>query len=96
MNSVEEKHCNKCGKCCRGFHITTALLSKDLLAYYNYHEGVEVIQKNGKLMLRIHARCLHLTENNLCDIYNNRPRVCKDGYTKNRQHVIFPEECGLK
>ena len=28
--------------------------------------------------------CLHLTENNLCDIYNNRPFICNVDETYNK------------
>ena len=96
LKEAEGKECSKCGACCKGFSIPTKTLSKDLIDYFTYHEGVEIKEVDGQQLIYVNARCEHLTEENLCAIYDHRPIVCRDGYTKNRKGVIWHEGCTLR
>ena len=97
LKESEGKVCSKCGKCCLGFRIRIPNLSPDYKRYYSYHENTEVQEIDGKTFLRINNRCKNLSKDNLCLIYENRPDICRDGYTKIRDdRVNFPEGCTLK
>lgn len=96
LKEAEGKECSKCGKCCMGFSLPTKILSKDLIDYFSYHKGVEIRKQDGQQFIYINARCEHLTECNLCAIYDHRPIVCRDAYIKNRTGAIFQDGCTLK
>jgi len=90
------KVCNKCGDCCRGFHMPLKNLNNDVRKYLLYHENCEIQEHNGKHFLYIKNKCKHLGDDNLCAIYESRPEVCKRGYTEDTDNVIYPEKCSLK
>lgn len=90
------KACNKCGKCCLGFHIPIGNQEADMKKYFEYHENCEIIKYEDKEYIHVKSRCNHLKEDNTCAIYPDRPRVCKVAYTKIREGFIFPEGCSLK
>jgi len=97
LKEAKGKVCNKCGKCCVGFHLPVKTLSQDQINYFSYHENVEVqTLEGGQLSLFFNNKCKHLAKDNLCAIYETRPDVCRDAYTKNRQGVIFPEGCSMR
>ena len=69
--------CEKCGACCKIVRIYQKF-EKDELIWWEYH-GIE-----AKKSINLDAHyidfpipCKHL-KNNLCDIWENRPQVCRD------------------
>lgn len=76
MNSCDS--CKAC--CCRFIDLPINILgmTNDLRTWLNIHQNIEVITDTNKHILRIYSKCVHLTENNRCSIYNNRPTICKN------------------
>lgn len=97
LKEAEGKVCSKCGNCCLGFHIPLATLSPDYRRYLSLHENCEIETRDGKDYLYVKNRCKHLGEDNLCNIYDERPQVCKDAYVKDRGKAVFyPEGCTMR
>lgn len=97
LKESEDKVCSKCGKCCLGFRIQIPNLSPDYKRYFSYHRNTEIQVIDGKTFLYIKNRCNNLTKGNLCIIYEKRPDICRDAYTKIRDdRVNFPVGCTLK
>jgi Fe-S-cluster containining protein len=66
--------CKKCGECCKFFSIPYVNLTVVAREYLEMH-GVGIDRETERLI--IPARCKHLTEDNKCNIYGNRPDGCK-------------------
>jgi Fe-S-cluster containining protein len=64
--------CHCCGECCKFISANIDVSSSDA-AWLAYH-GV-VFNEHGKAL--IPCRCLMLTEDNLCSIYEDRPANCR-------------------
>lgn len=75
-------------KCCTYFAIQIdGPRSKEDFEDYLWfiaHEGVSMYVDAGKWYLQVETRCRMLGRNNLCTIYDARPKICAD-YT--------PEDC---
>ena len=90
------KECSKCGACCR--HLSFQIEDTDgrWAEYYKAH-GCTVI-KNKKIenmiMILVPNVCPHLKDN-LCDIYETRPQVCRD-FKGQTDGYYVPPECTLK
>jgi Fe-S-cluster containining protein len=42
------------------------------------HEGVSVFVEEGDWYIQFQTRCKNLREDNLCGIYEDRPKICAD------------------
>ncbi len=76
--------CKKCaGLCCRylALPIETPTDKDDFddIRWYLAHEGISIFVEKGDWYINIANRCKHLTRENLCDIYDTRPKICR-GY----------------
>ena len=76
--------CQKCaGLCCRYLALPienpTTKNDYDDIRWYLAHEGISVFVEDGEWYINIASRCKYLTSENLCDIYETRPRICR-GY----------------
>lgn len=87
MLTKENFECKRCGKCCRKY--TVKLSNKDIRrikkAGFRKEYFAEIDnfdRKYGNYALRrINNKCIFLTERHnkaYCQIYNNRPEICKD------------------
>ena len=79
--------CHKCGNCCRQLIFMVPTLSKNQIEYYE-KKGCEVT----KNQITIPYVCPHLNSDNMCDIYEDRPLLCKV-YTGQKM-FYRPEGCG--
>ncbi len=75
--------CPKCaGLCCRYVALPIDKPSTrgdyDDIRWYLAHEGFSVFVDEGDWYVNIASKCKYLTEDNLCSIYENRPRICRD------------------
>jgi len=85
--------CSQCGKCCGFIDFTVntpAPVPHSTKEYFDYH-NVEVIQKRNKVIYRVWNKCKHLNEDNMCDIWETRPQVCRN--TKTNSHLVKPDGC---
>lgn len=87
------KECSKCGACCKTLSFQIEDPDGRWKEYYEAH-GCKVLGE-GMIMILIPMRCPHLTEGNLCDIYENRPKVCRDFKGQTNGYYV-PDECTLK
>ncbi|GAI88975.1 unnamed protein product, partial [marine sediment metagenome] len=71
--------CDKCGRCCQEFSFE---LNSEELWLKKFIKFLEVMKLNSLLRLvkkvKIILRCKHLDKNNLCEIYEKRPKRCRD------------------
>ena len=70
------------GRCCKYFSLPidtpTDDAALDDIRWYLMHEDTHVYKYEGDWYLLIQRRCRHLQANNLCGIYDRRPRTCAD------------------
>jgi Fe-S-cluster containining protein len=68
--------CKKCGNCCQTISIPIRTPSDRQLEFWAAR-GYEVKNTKQGWFLYIPGPCIHLIEDNLCDIYENRPEMCR-------------------
>lgn len=73
MNPIGIKECQKCGSCCKNM-IIRGNFSKDTLEWF-VKRGCGILKDKS---IAIPFRCPHLTKDNMCDDYENRPKVCRE------------------
>lgn len=82
--------CEKCGNCCKGFALDVKPYAY-VLDDISLMEVHDVPIREG-FTLYIPHRCKHLTKDNLCDIWYNRPQVCRgyfcEGNKNGTHHTI--------
>ena len=74
--------CEKCaGLCCRyiALPIETPDTKSDYddIRWYLAHEGISVFVEDEDWYINIANRCKYLNKDNQCDIYEHRPRICR-------------------
>jgi uncharacterized protein len=79
----DSKKCRGCGGCCKtvGVEIETpeTLADFEYVKWYIFHKGLSVyIDRDGTWNLEIQTKCNHLNKDHRCDIYNERPPVCRE------------------
>ena len=75
--------CDYCtAKCCRYFAlpIETPTEMKDFqfIRWYLLHGQASVFTEDDEWYLLMHTKCKHLGDDNLCQIYETRPQICRD------------------
>lgn len=75
----EKWECKRCGLCCK-WVIHRFGGDEEAIRYYKMHKNFTVIYSDvlKQNVVLIKSRCEHLNENNLCDIYEDRPSACKE------------------
>ena len=74
--------CLQCAKCCTYVAVginppTTPKLATEIL-WHLYHHGVSVCRDEaGEWYVQFEARCKNLGAGNLCEVYLNRPHICR-------------------
>lgn len=82
--------CQKCGSCCKGFtlDVKPRAVSLEDITLMEIHD----VSTEKGFKIYIPHKCKHLTKNNLCDIWEDRPQVCRnymcEGDQKGDHHVI--------
>ena len=76
--------CDKCpGLCCRYFALPLDNPEDwddyDDIRWYLCHEDTSVFIEDGEWYLNIKNKCANLGDNNRCEIYDVRPKICR-GY----------------
>jgi len=99
--------CRRCNAlCCR--YIALPIETPDTkgefddIRWYLAHRNVEVFVEDGDWYILFKTRCKYLTQDNLCKIYDHRPRICRKYKTDNceltgddyqyEQHFKRPED----
>jgi len=80
MGSTLCEHC--AAACCRylALPIERPRRARDYddIRWYLMHEGVSVFVEEGDWYIQFQTRCKNLREDNLCGIYEDRPKICAD------------------
>jgi len=88
MKLFQKRTCEGCDAiCCR--YITVPLEVPETLddfeniKWYVAHKNIEVnVEEDGLWYIKFFTDCEHIDKNNLCKIYKNRPKVCREHKTK--------------
>lgn len=80
--------CAKCAAlCCRYIALPIdnpeTAAEYDNVRWYLMHENIHCFVDDGQWYIGFAARCKHLQADNLCGIYETRPRVCRGYDTDN-------------
>jgi Fe-S-cluster containining protein len=79
MGSILCEHC--AAACCRYLAIEidrpSSARDYDDIRWYLMHEGISVFVEEGDWYIQIRARCKSLGPDNLCQIYETRPQICR-------------------
>jgi uncharacterized protein len=75
--------CNHCtGRCCRHFSLPidnpTTWNDYDSIRWYLAHGQTLIYVERKQWYLLVMTKCTYLTDGDLCRIYLNRPKVCRD------------------
>jgi Fe-S-cluster containining protein len=75
--------CTHCpAKCCRYFALPietpTDWEDFEYIRWFLFHERAAVFTEKGDWYLLVYTRCKHLRDDNLCAIYDDRPKICRD------------------
>ena len=80
MGSILCEHCS--GACCRYLAIEIdkpkSQRDHDDIRWYLLHEGIGVFVEDGDWFIQIRTRCQQLGLDNLCQIYETRPEICRE------------------
>jgi len=87
---MEKDKCKRCGECCRylRFRVEGIGKDKDQLEYWNAR-GCTI---EGDVIV-IPFVCPHL-KNNLCDIHETKPKLCKQFRGQKESNFYVPKNCG--
>jgi Fe-S-cluster containining protein len=80
--------CGRCtAKCCRYFALAldkpTTWRDFDYLRWFLLHDRAAAFVEDGCWYLLVSTPCKHLGEDHRCEIYDRRPRICRE-YTTHR------------
>lgn len=83
--------CEYCtAKCCRYFALPIenpdTYSELEYLRWFLLHDRASVFKEDDDWYLLVHTTCKHLQENNMCGIYDTRPKICRDYTTKNCEY----------
>jgi len=81
-----ESLCDHCvAKCCRYLALPLDTPKKrkdfDTLRWFLLHDRVSLFVEKGTWYLQVHNECRQLLPNNLCGIYETRPKICREHST---------------
>lgn len=86
-NKKKAYGCQKCGKCCNQFVINVSDGKETFVPSFKKIYGTGFVDVKA-VVVRMVARCEHLDENNLCKIYDKRPKRCRDYLCVNAQRLM--------
>lgn len=76
VEGVSEKKCLGCGACCKYLTFTPASSHVWVKDWLEAH-GVELLANGEHEMLKFNIPCKNLLESGKCNIYEDRPSVCR-------------------
>ncbi len=89
MGSILCEHC--VAACCRYLAIPidkpTSRRDYDDLRWYLMHEGILVFVEDGDWYVQYATKCKNLGADNLCQVYETRPEICREYEAGNCDYV---------
>lgn len=92
---MSDKTCEKCnGKCCKyvAIEIDTPETKEDFenIRWYVAHKNIQVyVDEDDKWHIEFSTPCEFLGEDNICQIYDKRPEICRE---YNQDECLFHNE----
>ena len=87
----EEQICIECQECCKTLAVPYYTADNDTIEFYSIRGCERVINDQGAYLL-IPFSCPHLIEDG-CDIYEDRPEVCRE--YDGRKVLFMKDKCKL-
>jgi len=88
-----QEHCQ--ARCCRYLTVQIPAPQRecdlDELSWLLAHEHVTVYVAARRWHVEVRTRCRYLTANNLCAIYDSRPKVCRDHSPRECEYLGPPK-----
>jgi Fe-S-cluster containining protein len=86
-----ENLCEYCtAKCCRYFALPMdapeTFEEYEYIRWFLLHDRASVFQEDGDWYMLVHTTCKNLRPDNLCGIYETRPKICQDYTTENCEY----------
>jgi Fe-S-cluster containining protein len=69
---THDELCMDCGLCCNGTLFKTFPVEQDKIHLFESNQS-----KPNSTQQTVSQKCQHLDSCNLCNIYNNRPKICE-------------------
>jgi Fe-S-cluster containining protein len=75
--------CERCGECCKKLYILLASNDIERIkklghALDSFSESEQLGEYKGKRVLKkVDSKCIFLSDDNLCKIYDSRPEICR-------------------
>jgi Fe-S-cluster containining protein len=95
LNDTVGKYCSKCGECCK--ICDPILITEEEIAPYSMFFGRDfdkhVVFRNDKWRLKNTKPCEFLSSIGICNIYEQRPLVCRTYPFNNIGKMEFKEGC---
>ncbi len=80
MGSVHCEHCT--GHCCKylALPLEKPKTARDFddMRWYLLHEGITIFVEEGEWFIQVATKCQQLMPNNLCGVYETRPKICRE------------------
>lgn len=80
MGSILCEHC--AAACCRYLALPLdkprTIRDYDDIRWYLMHEGISAFVEDGDWFIQIQTRCRNLGADNRCNVYETRPRICRE------------------
>ncbi|HUU83987.1 MAG TPA: YkgJ family cysteine cluster protein [Phycisphaerae bacterium] len=80
MGSIHCEHCT--GHCCRyvALPLEKPQTARDFddIRWYLMHQGMTIFVEEGDWYIQFATTCKNLNPDNLCRIYETRPRICRE------------------
>jgi hypothetical protein len=80
-NSLTSGPCGDCqDNCCKRFFIILEdIRDRDWMKWLSFHRGVSIEKLGGRrIKVWFDYPCNHLRDDNSCDVYEKRPRMCRE------------------
>jgi Fe-S-cluster containining protein len=84
--------CKRCGSCCKVLIIPVHTEKEEDEEFYRVR-GFKA--DKDVFLIKFPHRCPHLTSDNLCDIHNSKPKLCRD-YPVGWDDFFLPDGCAWK
>jgi Fe-S-cluster containining protein len=87
--------CEQCtAACCRYVSLPidkpTRARDYDDIRWYLLHEHLSVFVEDGDWYLQIQTPCRHIGPDNLCQVYETRPEICREYQPKDCDYAAGP------
>lgn len=71
--------CKECGgKCCRFIMLETKKDDEYKIEFWETQGNIKQSETENTVIYMQHCKCQHATDDGICDMYEDRPKLCRD------------------